>query len=240
MKNLLKTVLLGAAVTAWVGSASGAPTTAGLAFSDDLGATWITVLDNGAGDVNSLVGGVVAININMPNSTWTVTSATGLSKPGSGTAALPDLDTLSLDVKSGNGTKQLWIKFTDTGFGPGGNLSAFAKIGGTSQPGATVTFETYGDAGNAQFATTTLLTSEVFNIGASGGFNGSAGGAMTGLGNPYSLTELIKIQSGAGNSSFDAELKGVPDGGVTVAMLGFGLLGVEALRRRLSKSSLSA
>jgi hypothetical protein len=56
------------------------------------------------------------------------------------------------------------------------------------------------------------------------------------LGGPFSLTSKISITHGAGvrqkKTSFDASLT-VPDGGVTLSMLGAALLGMGLLRRKL-------
>jgi hypothetical protein len=84
-----------------------------------------------------------------------------------------------------------------------------------------VTYKTYADSGNTLFATTTPLTSQTFTVEPfSGTQTTSINEAF-----PYSLSEeVIVTQTGAGQVSFDANLSPVPDGGMTVLLLGSSLM----------------
>jgi hypothetical protein len=137
-----------------------------------------------------------------------------------------DLNTVDSSSTAG-GT--LIIKWSDDGFGPTvGN--AFASIGGTS--GGTVKYDTYADAGNAIFGTTTPLTTQSFGAGS---FSGDAGGPdLAAQGSPYSLTQVITItHTGKATTSLNAVLT-VPDGGMTLMLLGSGLTALSLLRRKFA------
>lgn len=189
-------------------SAQAVPT---LTLSDG-GLNTVTITDGGAGDVNPAAGAVTFIgsvgifNLNV---------STGLSKPATGSASNPRLDLNSVDTSTGAGT--LLITFSDDGFtgSPGTVLSDF---GGTQENGS---------------ITNTVLQNGmlVTTIGPLSGhsFSGSTSGSLN-AGVPYSLTESVSLNfSGAGMKSFDASVGvQVPDGGMTVTLLGLAVSGLAA------------
>ena len=191
------------------------------------GVTTVTVADGGGGDITAAVG---AVTFSGAIGTWIVNVSTGVSKPILGSATKPDMDLNSVNVSGGVGT--LTILFSDDGFGPTlGN--SFAQVGGTinNLAGSTLAYTTFASASNALFALTTPLTSQSFGSGA---FSGSVFGSAVPITSPYSLTQKVVIRhAGSGASSFNASLT-VPDGGTTASMLGFALMGIAGLRRKLA------
>jgi hypothetical protein len=211
MKNLMKTTLVTLGVLSGVSLATATPT---LTLADNLGHT-VTISDGGLHDSNPLPGAVTWVG---SLGSWKLNVTTGVSKPVVGSPWAPELDLNSVDATTRAGGV-LTITLSDSGFFQDG--VARAIIGGTSA----------GSVAYKTFVNSTQLTSQAFGQGP---FSGTASGLVSASG-PYSLSEQVIIsQHGAGISSFDANLT-VPDSGSTMALLGFGLLAVESLRRKLNR-----
>lgn len=241
MNNLLKNLVFGIAAVACAGSVQAVPT---LQLSD--GVNSVTLAQGG---VPVLVGAAVtggggfAYDSSTPGQVfwsgrvgaWSVNVTTGLTDPILGTPTRPHMDLNS--VNNSTIASTLSLLWSDTDFGPStGN--ALAKIGGTvNGGGGSLTFKTFGDAGNAVFGMTTPLTS----LGAfgPGAFSGTANGpSLALLGGLYSLTEQVLLtHTAAGSSSFNAELE-VPDAGTTLVLLGSSLtlLGFVGRSRKLFRT----
>lgn len=191
------------------------------------GISSFTIVDNTGMDGDPTAGSVV-FSTSIGN--WFLVVTVGQTKPLIGSAGNPMLDLFTVQASSTAGGN-LWVKFSDNNFtSPGPN--AFASIGGTTD--GTVVYNVFGDAGNVTLAQTTLLTS-VGPFGP-GSFSGDAT-AAAGFSGPYSLTLNTKVtHSGAGFTQYDANLV-VPDGGLTVGLLGVAMLGLEAVRRVVGKRS---
>src|SRR5437867_2773172 len=114
--------------------------------------TTIVVTDEGPMDSNPTVGAITYIGPVGPN--WSLNVTTGLTKPAAGSAAAPELDvsTSSTSQAAGN----LLIELTDSDFVSSG--SAQADIGGTTV--GTVSYRTFVDPNNVNFAETTMITSQ--------------------------------------------------------------------------------
>jgi hypothetical protein len=207
----LKYLAVATGVVALVTSASAVPT---LYLSD--GTVALTVADNSAFDSDSR-DGVVTYNGAL-GANWTMSVSTGKTKPELGSATDPKLLLSSSSTSKGAG--MLTIAFSDDGFGPvSGTL--VNSFNGTSA--GTVSGATFVDGGNVLGAQSTLLISGLAVGGAQ-----SADFSMTG---PFSLTEVITIiHSGSGLTTVGEELS-VPDAGLTLAMMGFGLIGLAAFAR---------
>ena len=196
-----------------------------LTLSDGIAADTKTIVDNGVGDLNP-DSGIVLFSGSLGVFNINVTS--GFTKPAVGSAAAPEIDISSFNNARAAGT--LTITFSEDGFTafPG---TVKADFGGTQMN---------GNATNTVLQNGMLLTTigPLSGTNFSGGATGSlkAGGAF-----PYSLTQSVVMNfAGAGNKSFDAHVGvGVPDGGMTVTLLGLGLAGlagVGRLRQRLGKA----
>ena len=185
-----------------------------------------TISDGGAGDVNGAAGAVTFVN--GLGSDWFVNVTTGLSKPILGAANAPELDISSVNVSAMPGAGWLDIELTDTGFTPTAGALFLAAIGGTTA--GSISYQTYLDSGNTEFAKTTALTS----IGGVGpAFSATTYSVLTSA-VTYSLTLVVRItHTGSSTiqaSSFDALLK-VPEPG-TLLLLGSGMLAFAMVTRR--------
>jgi hypothetical protein len=200
-----------------------------LRLSDDGGATWVTISDGAVGDNNGNAGVVTFID---DIGSWLVNVTTGITKPTVGSSTDPYMDLNSVNVST-SGPASLVIQWSDTDFGPLINaVSMVALIGGTTA--GTVTYSTYYDPGNALFGLTNQLAPP--SVSTPGAFASTFGGLLPATQGQFSITQQIVIShTGAGSSSFDAELK-VPEGGATLTLLGGALLGVGLLRRKFAKA----
>jgi hypothetical protein len=245
MKNTFKLGLCTAAAIALATSvhATPSPTAPVLFLWDSTGAT-LSVVDNDGTDMNSGLGSVSWNSGSGNFGNWSVSVSAGLSKPAQGDAVTPNMD-LQFGAKAVAGGT-IHIAFFDNSFGPSGLAGALATIGGTfgSGTGQTLNYSTYTEANNniptflggaLNMAGFNLLTSQNFNSGAAvTPFGGNATGPLiSGGANPYSLLQVITITTSSamrGAVTGDSSLT-VPDGGMTLMLLGSGLTGLALLRR---------
>jgi len=224
MKNQIKNIIAGAAVLGVTSLANAIPT---MTISD--GVNTVTIVDNVGADINPLAG---AVSYNGSVGVWSLIINTGLTKPILGSANAPTMD-LAIQASSTTGGS-LTVTFSDTGFtlSPGAVL---ATISGHVVNGAQESVA-YQVLANSQNVVGT--GSVIANIPSQGmPVLASATGSLNGLGSAYSLTEVVQISSnGSTTTSIDAGFQPVPDGGMTMAMLGFGLVAVETARRKLVKA----
>jgi hypothetical protein len=142
---------------------------------------------------------------------------------------LPSIDLSQIDI---NGAGNVKIVFSSNGNTPtGGPSTVDLAVSGHDYSGGTLngTVSAYWSANNALLATTTLLASEntlTGDVTATGTFDPTA---------PYTLTEVVNITTGSGNLSTDDSISVVPDGGMTVAMLGGVMTAFAMVRSKIGK-----
>lgn len=187
-----------------------------------------SVTDQGGGDFSAVVGSLIG---SFSSGSFLI-SSTAATKPAIGTGTSPELANTTLEL-SGIGT--IAIYFTEDGYGPT-SQGYLAQLSVTSLANsATVDYYTY--ASQAAFDITNLgvpMTSQ--SLGGLGAnvdlgtlpFDGSVG--------TYTLTQRVVIsQPNGGSTQLTANLKNVPEGGTTLALLGASLVGVGTIRRKLMK-----
>jgi hypothetical protein len=223
MKTLkVSTLILAMAVAGFANSAY-AVSSPSVRYSTD-GITWQTIAGTG---------NTVTTTTTTTYNGWVIVNVSG---DVLGTPSGPTMDLNSLDVSAGAGAgNTLYIEISATGFGPtDGGITA--HIGGIL--GDSLTWSGYVDGGDTLFASTTTLFSNA-NVNLNVPASANATGTIN-LPASYSLTEEFAItQHGGVVYSLDGEIKAVPDGGRTVALLGLALVafaGGEAVRRKLAGS----
>ena len=211
MKNITKQIAVAAAVLSMTGSAFAVAT---LRVSTD-DATWTTIADESGSDLATGTLGVVAYSSAFAG--WTITISSGVTKPATGTPADPQMHMNVVAVSSAAAT--LYVEWSDTDFTPeiAGSF-ALAFSGAVQGTGANSAYA----GGNTLFDKSNLLGSTSGGPGAYSSNQTAAGTIPTT--DPYSLTlRTVFTHTAAGSSSSDNDLKNVPDGGATVALLGLAL-----------------
>ena len=194
----------------------------------------VIVTDGGPGD-SAALSGVVATSATV--GAFEVVLTAGFSDPIFGSSSNPTMLYNIEAFSSTGGTLQAYLtddSFAATGTTVSASLATPPPLNLIGLPLATsgVTYNTYYAASNAEFDLDVLLTSQ-----AATGF--AAGVLPDGTG-PYSLTqEIIITTTTAGVATASATLSvpavAVPDGGLALSLLGFAMVGVEGLRRKLKK-----
>jgi len=213
MKTLVKHLASVTAVVALSASAYATPT---LTINDGVNLP-IVVTDNGVGDFNPLIG---VVDWSGQVGVWTINLDSGTTKPVLGSALSPVMD-LFFKAISGGGAGDLWITFSEDGFTAAGGV--IDLIGGTTA--GTVTDWVYKNGVG--------LVTSVGPLGP-GVYAGTASGSVA-LGAGDTLGVVVKIHhDGNGITTGDKYVAvAVPDGGVTLLLLGTALAGLSILRKRV-------
>jgi hypothetical protein len=231
MKPVVFTLVTGAAL---FGFNRAANATAIMTITDTVG-DLSSVTDGGAGDVNSLTGGVTFVG---SEGNWNLVVDTGLTQPALGTAADP-IDDLSVQASSTT-AGSLKIAFSDSSYtASSGSLSATLTGHVVTGASETVTYQVFGNSGNTTGTLNSAGTlsgggSSLVSFGSTGmPASESASGTLNGLGSAYSLTEVVTVTTtGAGTTSIDAGFTSTVPEPSCLALLGAGVSTLAVRRRR--------
>jgi hypothetical protein len=161
---------------------------------------------------------------------WTFTFTSGISTPALGSASKPVMELQDFSLSSSLGVGSLTIWFSEVGFTGSGPTVTSSVQGFTS---GTTKFETFSGTGLFDESAPPLASATY----GPGSFSSTSYTPFAGSSEPYSLTQKVTITHNAGlavTSNFTTKVA-VPDGGMTLSLLGLGLVGVAGLRRLFSK-----
>jgi hypothetical protein len=230
---MTKTLLLTTLVASALASTAFGTTTDELTLTS--GATTVTILDNGAGDLTSAAGTVTYSNASFNGWNILITS---------GTSNSPTLNPFGIDIASltatCNGgacaTQSLKIDYSDINFNVPVGAGGFSTTFSSTQTGPGSTSESaWVSNSNTLFAKTSL-------IGTVGPFSGSNHATVTGGSAgvaPYSLTlEQVFSDATGGSVSFsvDGNITATPEP-VSIAFLATSLIGVGVLFNRKRRTN---
>jgi hypothetical protein len=183
-----------------------------IAFTPTASADLALTLTTGLGATASGVACTAGICYNGAVGDWTINVSTGLE------GFVYALDLNSVDA-SGTGTDSLTLDLTTTDNKAIGSVDW--GIGGTISSGMSLTYRIL--VNGSPVTTATFFPDS---------FSGHGSGCCKAL-NDTLTQEVVLTRTGKSSASFDAHVDVVPDGGVTLMLLGGVLVGLETLRRRL-------
>lgn len=245
MKSLTKRLVagLGAAVLATLMS-SGARAGFEINIYSDSGLTTLlsTVIDNGLGDSNPLVGQIVVSGIDLTNLNSDV-SPTGVAfsalNATSNAAAPVTTGVLTIGgTITGSGTLFVSTSATDYSIPAGPSYSVTSSFSGTFTTvgvGTTESFTSYFNDSNAQGATTSATGTLLFANSGTGSYSGTAPPLIVAGSPPYSLTNVAGLTIFGGTVGFNGTttVRAVPEpGSIALLVLGGSVLVAHRMRRR--------
>jgi hypothetical protein len=189
----------------------------------------VVVADQTGLDANPVVGAVTYVG--AVGAVWWLNVSTGITKPAQGDAISAFMDLNSVNTSNAGGT--VGVFFGETDFMPGASstFSGALNVGGTLAPQGSAIFYWALDTNNILWGTNGFL--EISPVLGPGAFNWSGSGSAAGLVGPYSLMIGTNLTHGvADTSSFDQEIRRVPEPGILI-LLGIGLSAVGLLSRRI-------
>lgn len=218
MNKFLKYSAMGCAALAVAGTANAVPT-----LTIQNGTSTVTVLDNGTGDLNPAAG-VVLFSGAVGN--YDINVDTGETMPVLGTSTRPEMDlsfVASINPVSMGGSTSpgvLTITFTDNGFTYSGILheSIGATMDGTGPLTDTVTVDGTPTGSHGSFSTSPIA---------------ATGSASVSLGATDVLGLQLTLDEAAGQSITGDFNINVPDGGMTLMLLGSALSSLALLKKKL-------
>jgi len=152
---------------------------------------------------------------------WSFTIISAATAPAAGTLASPYMD-LNMSINS-KGSGSLVLTFSGQNYTLAG--SSTLNSGSTSLTG---TFQAYGGSSDNLNDESQALLGTALNLGS---YQSVAGGSISST--DYSLTEVVTVTGGTPGST--DEILSVPDGGMTLTMLGTALVGLAAVRSKFGK-----
>jgi hypothetical protein len=192
------------------------------------GTTTVKIVDNGSGDLSSTPG-VLLYNDTLGVFDITVRANT---KPAYSPINPTAMDLFTFTLTSG-GPGTLRVMFSDTDFSGAVLTGGMLHVGGTFSGTGSLSVAGYEDNTNTLFGTQNFVGAVTSNV--PGSFSGDIGAAFPVAAPPdmFSLTEIATINfTGAGSTSFDAELSAVPEPASFALLGGLILLTVPVLRRK--------
>jgi len=228
MKKTIKNFIAGAILFGITSVVSAVPT-ATLYITDGIGPVQ-TVLANASG----------VASFNGTIGVWTLVISTGITKPSQGSATAPSMNIAIQATSSAGGS--LWISYSDTAFTGVGSINATMTGHVVNGAPENVGMVVYGNTANVigglnANGTPLNAGSAIATIPVQGmPILASANGLLPGT-YPYALTDIVSLNSqGATTASINTSFATVPDGGMTMAMLGLSLVAVEAVRRKVAQA----
>jgi VPDSG-CTERM motif len=214
MKNLFKVIIAVAAISC-VASIYAVPT---LTLFD--GTTTVVVTDGETSPQVDRCPDAGCVTFIGAIGVWNINVDTGLTKPASGSATMPDMDLNYIARATAAGS--LKISWSDSGFTFSGVASDI--FGGTQQAGTgTSTLDQIFINGVLVFQQGPFTTSS---------FSQTSNGFIT-ITPSDVVTLVVTLNTGGANSMSGDKNLTVPDGGSAVALLGVALAGIESVRRLL-------
>ena len=199
----------------------------------------LTIHDGSAPDVVVTAAAGNAVGT-FGDSYWAIVITTAFAAPpGFATDPTMDVSIQATALGAKDTIHNLTVTWSATGFGPFNGLLAGRITGhATGGTGRDVTFNTYYDAGNVLNAETTSLTSSG-TLTDPPGYNSDLVGTVNQ--SQFSLTEVLTIAGSPAGLGAGYAVDGsigvapsVPDGGMTVTLLGAALSGLALIRRRIT------
>jgi len=193
----------------------------------------LTVISGSASTSVTAVDGAASVSVTSFNG-WNVVIESALGFNSEGSASLPSMDVSTTD-SGGASAGILDVIFSQQGYTFDGSVTAAISQTIDTHHGTTIAYTTYADGSDALSTTAppagTLLTSQLSTTGTPDPANQDATISLTG---PYTLNQYLVISPTTKGVSSDASLDGigVPDGGLTVALLGSLMLGFAGIRAR--------